>query len=469
MRLVFKMTLVPLLAAIAFLAVLAAGYATGKRNETQLAEIELGYFPAVELSRDLSEMLVELQRYLLDAVAAAEEQKLALAAETSVRFVARIEAERANAALDAAALQALTTNFQQYYALASDTATRMLGGEMDAGLLGQLKTMSEQYNALRGQLESFRAAQKESIATSFATARGLQSQMLRVNAVLTICCLVLLLGISALTVRSILRPIKATVSRLSLGAQTLRSASEHLIEASDSTAEGATVQAANLQEISASLQELSATTDSNVASVKRVREMAIGARGNAESGMSTMQRMWSAMDEVKRTTDETVKIVQSIDSIAFQTNLLALNAAVEAARASEAGKGFAVVADEVRTLAKQSAAAARETSQLIAESQQSTQKGVATSRELSELLNQIAGAVNEVTVLIEQVTAATTDQATGIGSIATAVADIGNVTQTNAAASAGVQATTREIAVQIEDLKQVVSILSSVVGERAAV
>src|SRR5690606_2737733 len=99
----------------------------------------------------------------------------------------------------------------------------------------------------------------------------------------------------------------------------------------------------------------------------------------------------------------------TIDSIAFQTNILALNAAVEAARTGEQGRGFAVVAGEVRMLAHRSATAASEIRKLIHNSVDQIEAGariaaqagtaieeiVASSRQTSDLLKDIANGARE--------------------------------------------------------------------------
>lgn len=85
----------------------------------------------------------------------------------------------------------------------------------------------------------------------------------------------------------------------------------------------------------------------------------------ATCSRDALRELEHSMTQIVTTTDETRKILKSIEEIAFQTNLLALNAAVEAARAGEAGAGFSVVAQEVRSLAMRANTAAQASAETI--------------------------------------------------------------------------------------------------------
>ncbi len=113
--------------------------------------------------------------------------------------------------------------------------------------------------------------------------------------------------------------------------------------------------------------------------------------------------------------------------------MLALNAGVEAARAGDAGRGFAVVATEVRALAQRSADAAKEIKNLISASGQNVDNGVKLVREAADNLRRIVAQVTNLSTLVQSISTTTHEQASGLQHVNTAVVQMDQITQQNAA------------------------------------
>jgi methyl-accepting chemotaxis protein len=269
--------------------------------------------------------------------------------------------------------------------------------------------------------------------------------------------------------RGIVRVMKETIAALTEGSDQVSSASGQVSAAGQSLAEGASEQAASLEQTSASLQEIGSMSQNTAENAREANNLSATAADAAGSGTEAMNRMSQAIADIKSSSDETAKIIKTIDEIAFQTNLLALNAAVEAARAGEAGKGFAVVAEEVRNLALRSAEAARDTTNLIAGSKENADKGVQVSQEVADALGTIVTTVEKVSGLISEISSASDEQAKGVQEVGMAMSQMDEVTQSNASSAEESAAAAEELNAQAREVKRVVNRLESIVGGHAAV
>ncbi|MCP4379243.1 MAG: methyl-accepting chemotaxis protein [bacterium] len=267
---------------------------------------------------------------------------------------------------------------------------------------------------------------------------------------------------------SISKPIARIIEGLSSGAEQTSSASGQVASASQSLAQGTSEQAASVEEVTSSIEEMSSMTKQNATNADEAKSLSANATAGTDKGTEAMGRMSVAIEDIKTSSDETAKIIKTIDEIAFQTNLLALNAAVEAARAGEAGKGFAVVAEEVRNLAQRSAQAARDTAEMIEGSVKNADSGVIISKEVASLLEDIAGDNGKVNDLVAEIAAASNEQAQGIDQINTAVSQMDQVTQSNAANAEESASAAEELSAQAEQLGSMVVELQGVVGGSAA-
>ena len=216
-------------------------------------------------------------------------------------------------------------------------------------------------------------------------------------------------------------------------------------------------QASSLEETSSSMEEINSTVKNNAENARTAADLAKRSNVATERGGEMVKQVVDTMSGIQSSSSKIADIIRVIDSIAFQTNILALNAAVEAARAGEQGRGFAVVATEVRNLAQRSATAAKEIKTLIDESVSKVNGGVRLAHETGETIEEVVEAFHQLSQLVNGIAEASREQASGIEQVSTAVVQMDEVTQQNAAL-------VEEAAAAAESLQEQASALSHSVG-----
>jgi methyl-accepting chemotaxis protein len=276
--------------------------------------------------------------------------------------------------------------------------------------------------------------------------------------------LIIIFFLGIYSVNSIVKPINRVIVGLSGGAEQVTAASAQVFSASQQLAEGSSEQASSLEETSASMEQLAAMTTQNANHAQQAKAMMGEVQRIVNNVNVNMNNMADAIANVTKSSEETGKIIKTIDEIAFQTNLLALNAAVEAARAGEAGAGFAVVANEVRNLAMRAAEAAKTTSDLI----ENTIKGVIHGNELTRLTKEAFKENIEISAkigsIIDEIATASQEQSHGIEQINKAITEMDKVTQQTAAHAEESTNSSEEMTSQAEKLKLFVQDLSVLIS-----
>ncbi len=269
----------------------------------------------------------------------------------------------------------------------------------------------------------------------------------------------ILIFVFFLTGRYFENSIEHNIKKMKNAADEVASVSVHIASASQDLAQSASEQSAAVTETSATLADIMESTNKNNALAGSAGKASEQAGEEAARGSVSIVRMQEAITAIKQSSDETAKIIKTIDDIAFQTNLLALNAAVEAARAGEAGKGFAVVAEEVRNLAKRSAEAAKSTTDLIQGVRKNVDKGTVITEEVKEVLEKMKAGINQTALAVAGVGTSSNEQLAGIKEVNTAVSQVDTATQSNSANAEETAAAAEELSAQVVELNGMVAAL----------
>ncbi|MBF0510424.1 MAG: hypothetical protein HQK57_16070 [Deltaproteobacteria bacterium] len=282
------------------------------------------------------------------------------------------------------------------------------------------------------------------------------------GAVLAVITLVIATIICLRTVA--IKPISRISGGLNQGARQVAETSNQFLIASQTLAEGAVEQAAAIEETTSSLEELTSMTHQNEANAVHAETLMTEAKRMATQANGNMAELSESMKEVLEASDQTCKIIKTIDGIAFQTNLLALNAAVEAARAGEAGAGFAVVADEVRNLAVRAAEAAKNTADLIETTTQKVNRGAGLVAKTNQTFGEVASGILKLGELVGEIAVASREQTRGIEQIRGAVTDMNTVVQKTAASSEELASSSTMMNGQAEQMQDLVNGLTQLIG-----
>ncbi|MDR0324966.1 MAG: methyl-accepting chemotaxis protein [Oscillospiraceae bacterium] len=244
---------------------------------------------------------------------------------------------------------------------------------------------------------------------------------------------------------------------INLSSAQVSKGSKQIADGAQSLAQGSSEQASAVEELSSEITQIAEQTKANADMAGKAATLANTIKSNAEKGSRQMDEMMSAVKAINDASASISKVIKTIDDIAFQTNILALNAAVEAARAGQHGKGFAVVAEEVRNLASKSAEAAKETSNLIANSIEKAELGSRIAGDTASSLTEIVAGINESSQIVEQIAKSSEAQSAGITQINKGIDQVAQIVQQNSATAEEEAAASEEMSGQAATLEDLVA------------
>lgn len=250
--------------------------------------------------------------------------------------------------------------------------------------------------------------------------------------------------------------LRTTLASVANATASIEGGSREISSSADDLSRRTEQQAASLEETAAALDQITANVSNSSKRAEEARAVAVQANNSAHQSGAVVSNAVDAMSKIQQSSNEISNIIGVIDEIAFQTNLLALNAGVEAARAGDAGKGFAVVAQEVRELAQRSAKAAKEIKDLIRTSTGEVQSGVQLVSQTGDALKTIEALIVTMNQHMDSIATSAKEQAIGLAEVNTAVNQMDQVTQQNAAMVEEANAAGATLATESAKLKDLV-------------
>ena len=213
LRFFSKMMIMPALVIIVLVALVFVNQYFNQRNSVLLAQIKTGFVPALEWAYQLEAKLGAFQRTMQDAAAAEDEEELAVGKTLAQEFLELLQDGNRFPLVAPDELEAWHTNFQHYSTRTYDTTLYLIeGGSLTDGIVEQLQTMSDEYNANKAQTLSKIREAKEAVSRSFEATRTNSDLSTGIMSAIILCSAFGLGGFALLLTGSITRPLTEVIT-----------------------------------------------------------------------------------------------------------------------------------------------------------------------------------------------------------------------------------------------------------------
>jgi methyl-accepting chemotaxis protein len=200
-----------------------------------------------------------------------------------------------------------------------------------------------------------------------------------------------------------LETVRENTRTLSTGVDESEERNGQMLEANRAVAGSIEVQNSAIEQSSSAAEQITAQIQSISQNAAEKRTLIENLVGLSQRGSDSIEDTLRDFEEIRRSSENIIEVIEVIEGIASRTNLLAMNAAIEAAHAGDAGKGFAVVADEIRKLAEESQENARVIRDTLEGSNERITQTAQSSTALRGVFGDISMSVSEVNQAILEI------------------------------------------------------------------
>lgn len=265
-------------------------------------------------------------------------------------------------------------------------------------------------------------------------------------------------------IQNIVNQVIAISTNIASGSLQMTAGMSEMASTADAIAQTAENQKSSVGQATRSVSTIADSSKVIYSTVADALHVFDQAQNAASKGGTAVNEAVSGMQTINENSKQIGNILTVITEIANQTNLLSLNAAIEAAKAGEHGKGFAVVAEEVRKLAERSAQAAKEITALIQTSSKNIEDGTGMVNTAGNALQSIQEAISASAERMKTIGSQSQTQSTDSSTVVSAMGDLSNIAEQNAAATEEMAATIRETTRTVDELSRLAENLNTLVA-----